>query len=117
MAYDEALANRIRFAVADIVGVAERKMFGGVCFTVDGHMAFGVQDRDLMVRVGPDDYSGALSRAQTRPMDFTGKPMKGYIYVSEAGLKRRDHLIRWVKQAANFVQTLPPKAKERAKSA
>ena len=115
LAYDDKLVNRVRVAIAGVPGVGERKMFGGVCFTVDGHMACGVQESDLMIRVGPENHASALSRAHARPMDFTGRPMRGYVYVSEAGHKRADQLRRWVGQGVDFVQTLPPKVKKVSK--
>jgi hypothetical protein len=72
-------------------------------------MACGVQNKELVIRVGPDNYNRALSRKYTRPMDFTGKPMTGYIYVSEAGYKRKADLAKWVNEGVEFVQTLPSK--------
>ena len=115
MAYDEKLVERIRQVVVDIPGLSERKMFGGLCFSVNGYMACGVQNKDLVVRVGPDDHANALSQKHTRPMDFTGKPMTGYIYVSEAGYKRKAELERWVLQGTDFVETLPPKKPKKKK--
>ena len=115
MSYDEKLVGRIREVVFDLPGLTERKMFGGLCFSVDGYMACGVQKKDLVVRVGPENREQALSRKHTRPMDFTGKPMTGYIYVSEAGYKRRADLERWVTQGVEFVKTLPPKKTKKKK--
>ena len=109
MAYDSTLAERIRNVLAGTPGLSEQKMFGGVCFSVNGYMACGVQEHDLVVRVGPDNHEHTLTRKHTRPMDFTGKPMAGYIYVSEAGYKRKADLGRWVLQGVRFVQSLPPK--------
>ena len=113
MAYDERLATRVRSVISGTAGVAETKMFGGLCFTVNGYMACGVQDSDLMVRVGAENYADALYRAHVRQMDFTGRPLKGYVYVAEAGHRRRDQLKRWVGLAVAFVETLPPKEKKR----
>ena len=76
MAYDEELAARIRTRMDDPLGVSERKMFGGIAFLVYGNMAVGVVGRDLMVRVGNDEYERALAEPFVRPMDFTGKPLK-----------------------------------------
>ena len=109
MACDEKLAQRIRDLTLGTPGLSERKMFGGVCFAINGYMACGVQKCDLVVRVGPQSHERALARNHTRPMDFTGKPMTGYIYVSEAGYKRKGDLERWISQGIAFVQTLPPK--------
>ena len=109
MAYDEKLVERIRDVVIGTPGLSERKMFGGLCFSINGYMVCGVQRKDLVVRVGSDNHVKALSRKYTRPMDFTGKPMTGYIYVSEARYKRNADLARWVNQGVEFVQSLPPK--------
>ncbi len=120
MAYDEKLVERIREVIFGMPGLSERKMFGGLCFSVNGYMACGVQKKDLVIRVGPQHHDRALSRKHTRPMDFTGKPMTGYIYVSEAGYKRKADLERWVSQGIEFVQTLPrkkPKTKKIRKTA
>lgn len=115
MAYDEKLVERIRELVFGMPGLSEKKMFGGLCFSVDGYMACGVQKKDLVVRVGPANHERALSRKHTRPMDFTGKPMTGYIYVSEAGYTRKADLERWVTQGVEFVKTLPPKKPKKKK--
>lgn len=109
MTYDEKLASRVRKVILGTPGLSERKMFGGLCFSVNGHMACGVQKKDLVIRVGPQHHERALMRKYTRPMDFTGKPMTGYVYVSEAGYKCRRDLENWVRQGIEFVQTLPPK--------
>lgn len=115
MAYDKKLHERIREVVFGMPGLSERKLFGGICFSVNGYMACGVQKKDLVIRVGPQHHDHALSRKHTRPMDFTGKPMTGYIYVSEAGYKRKADLERWVSQGIEFVQTLPPKMPKKKK--
>ena len=73
MAYSEALANRIRAVLKRNRGTGERQMFGGVCFTLNGHMVCGVVKDELMVRVGPDVYPKSLKRPNARPMDFTGR--------------------------------------------
>jgi TfoX/Sxy family transcriptional regulator of competence genes len=111
MAYDEELADRIRRAFGDRQGLAERKMFGGLCFTVNGHMAAGVVDDKLMLRVGPDQYEKVLALKHAAPMDFTGKPMKGMVYVDPAGCGTVTKVKPWVKRALTFVESLPPKKK------
>ncbi len=116
MAYDEKLVERIRGMVFGMPGLSERKMFGGVCFAVNGYMACGVQKKVLVVRVGPENDERALSRKHTRPMDFTGKPMRGYVYVSEPGYKRKADLERWISQGIEFVETLPPKKPKKNKA-
>lgn len=108
MAYDEALAERIRMAVVALSGVTERKMFGGLAFLREGRMFCGIVQNDLAVRVGPDRYDEALGEKFVRPMDFTGRPMTGYVYVSPPGLRTDAALQAWVDAAARFVATLPP---------
>ncbi|MFQ5458667.1 MAG: TfoX/Sxy family protein, partial [Myxococcota bacterium] len=87
MAYNEALAERVRGALARRRHISEKKMFGGIAFLVRGNMACGVVGRKLMVRVGPDAYEKALAHKDARKMDFTGRPMKGFLYVMPAGVK------------------------------
>jgi TfoX/Sxy family transcriptional regulator of competence genes len=109
MAYDEKLAQRIREVLERRRGISEKKMFGGLAFLVNGHMACGVQGDDLMVRVGPDDYESALRKTGARPMDFTGRPLKGMVYVGPRGHRRAASLRAWVEQGLSYVRSLPPK--------
>ena len=108
MAYDENLADRVRHVLAPEPGLTERKMFGGLAFMLDGHMCCGIVGDELMLRLGTEGAEAALSRAHVRPMDFTGKPMAGMVYVSQGGLKGVA-LRRWVERATAFAHTLPPK--------
>ena len=108
MAYDETLADRIRDAVEHRDGVSERKMFGGLAFMLEGHMFCGVVGDELMLRLGREQAEAALSRPHVRPMDFTGRPMAGMVFVAGEGL-RGPALRRWLDKAAAFVGTLPPK--------
>ena len=87
MAYDEGLAQRLRETYELIPKVVEKKMFGGLAFMVEGHMSCGVVDDTLMARVGPDQYDEALQEPHTRKMDFTGKPLKGFVYVAPEGFE------------------------------
>ena len=109
MAYDRMLAERIRSVLSSEPGVVERAMFGGLAFMVDGNMACGVVDGDLMVRVGPDAYHGALSRPHVRLMDFTHRPARGMVYVEPAGISNDAGLADWVGQGTRFARSLPPK--------
>jgi TfoX/Sxy family transcriptional regulator of competence genes len=109
MAYDEKLAERIRSALGDHPGVTEKKMFGGIAFLLDGSMFVGIVKNDLMVRVGPEAYEAALSELHVRPMDFTGRPMVGYVFVGPEGNKTVRSVAKWVKRGAEFVTTLPAK--------
>ncbi len=106
MAYDERLADRIRRAVGPRDDVSEKKMFGGVAFLLDGKMFCGIVGSDLMVRVGRERYEAALRKAHTRPMDFTGRPLPGYVYVSGAGC-RGASLANWIEQGAQYVAAMP----------
>jgi TfoX/Sxy family transcriptional regulator of competence genes len=99
MAYNENLATRIRTALQARDDVEERKMFGGITFMIAGRMACGVIHDDLMVKVGAEAYDGALAEPHTRPMDFTGRPMRGMVYVEPAGTASDADLERWVDRA------------------
>jgi TfoX/Sxy family transcriptional regulator of competence genes len=107
MSYDEKLADRIRRALGPRDDIEERKMFGGLAFLRDGRMFCGIAKYDLMVRVGPEGYEAALEKPHVRPMDFTGRPMKGYVFVAPAGRRTHAALRAWVNLSANFVGTLP----------
>ena len=107
MTYDDKLAERVRRVLPPSGDIVEKKMFGGLAFVLAGKMFVGIADTDLMVRVGPDAYEAALARPHVRPMDFTGRPLTGYIYVSTTGSRTDDAVARWVRQAMQFVRTLP----------
>jgi len=109
MAFDEAVARRVRKALAGPPDVVEKKMFGGVAFMVRGNMCCGVIGDRLMVRVGPAGYEAALSRPHSRAMDFTGKPMKGLVYVEPAGFASPRDLKTWIERAMEFTLSLPAK--------
>ena len=108
MAYDESLAERVREVMLGDPGLSERKMFGGLAFMLDGHMCCGIVGDELMLRLGADGADRALERPHVRPMDFTGRPMTGMVFVAPGGL-RGGALDRWVGEAATYVRTLPPK--------
>jgi hypothetical protein len=109
MAYDEVLADRVRAALAARQELSERKMFGGIAFMVGGNMAVGVIAEDLMVRLDPIDAEKALEEPHTRPMDFTGRPMKGMLFVDPEGTAADEDLAGWVEAGADFAASLPPK--------
>lgn len=115
MAYDEDLAARVRGVLSDREDVLERKMFGGIAFMVSGSMCCGIVGDDLMVRVGPDRYDEAVSHPHVRPMDFTGRPLKGMIYVAAAGLRSQRELGRWVSEGVAFVEQVPASRRAPAK--
>jgi len=112
VAYSEALAERIRAALAGTTGVSEKRMFGGIAFMLHGHMFVGVVDSTLMARVGLERYDAALAKPHVREMDFTGKPLRGYVYVDPAGLRTGKDLQAWTKKCVGFISTLPKKAKK-----
>lgn len=87
MAYDEALAERVRDLLSSRDTYSERKMFGGICFMLGGNMALGVVGDDLMVRLDREDAERALAEPHVRPMDFTGRPTKNMVYVDPAGIE------------------------------
>ncbi len=109
MSYDESVAERLREAFSTRHDVTEKKMFGGIAFMVSGNMCCGVVNDTLMVRVGSDQYAVALKKPHAREMDFTGKPMKGFVYVAPEGFESDDDLANWVNICLDFVATLPPK--------
>jgi hypothetical protein len=109
MAYDEGLAERIREMLDGRRGVVEKRMFGGLAFLIGGHMAVGIVRDDLMVRVGPVGYEAALREPHVRPMDFTGRPMRGLVFVGPAGYEADAALRAWVERGAAFAADLPAK--------
>jgi TfoX/Sxy family transcriptional regulator of competence genes len=112
VAYDEKLADRVRDILAGDPALSERKMFGGLAFMLDGNMCCGIVDDRLMLRLGADLAEQALERTHVHPMDFTGRPMTGMVYVAPEGA-RGEALRCWVEQAADFARTLPPKRASR----
>jgi TfoX/Sxy family transcriptional regulator of competence genes len=111
MAFNEQLAERIRKQIGDGPGITERRMFGGIAFMLNGNMICGITREDLMVRVGPDRFEEALARPGARPMDFTGRPMKGMIFVSAEGCETDGQLREWVEQTLEYARSLPAKTK------
>ena len=111
MAYDEDLADRMRILLANRANIVEKKMFGGLAFMLNDYMFVGVNDDRLMARVGPDNYEAALDKPHARIMDFTGRPLTGYVYIEAPGIETDEALNYWVDLCAAFVLTLPPKKK------
>jgi len=109
MAFDEMLAERVRRALAGRRGVVEKRMFGGLAFMLRGNMCCGVLGHDLVVRVGPPAHETELKRPHARVMDFTHRPMKGYLYVAPKGVATAASLRARLKPALAFVATLPRK--------
>ena len=109
MAFSEALAERIRQALARKRGVEAKKMFGGVGFLLNGNILVGVWKDSLIVRLGPDEGDEALLEPHVRAFDITGRPMKGWVLVEPEGVKGDDQLAGWIQRAVKFVRTLPAK--------
>lgn len=109
MAYDEGMSERIRDCLADVDGVTERKMFGGLAFMVFGNMACGQHNEDLMVRVGPDAYEEALALPGASKMEFTGKGMRGFVDVEAEAVAGDKALCEWVMRGVEYARSLPPK--------
>jgi TfoX/Sxy family transcriptional regulator of competence genes len=108
MAYDERLAARVRVCLNGRAGITERKMFGGLAFLLDGKMTVGVLGDELVVRAGAERYARALASKHARPMDFTGRPMTGMVYVSPAGIARGPALKRWVDMGVAAAEAARP---------
>ncbi|MEW6683381.1 MAG: TfoX/Sxy family protein [Nitrospirota bacterium] len=106
MAYDELLAERVRRVVGPRPDVTEKKMFGGVAFLLKGKMFCGIIKHDLVARIGPERYEAALGEAHVRPMDFTGRPMRGYVFVGPGGSRTEKAVKKWVERGTTFVATL-----------
>lgn len=109
MAYDEGVAERIREVFEGRHDIVEKKMFGGIAFMHSGNMCCGIVDDMLMARVGPDAYEEALQRPGAREMDFTGKSLKGFVYVEAEGFAEDDELRDWLALCEAFTAALPAK--------
>lgn len=112
MAYDEEMAERVRKQLQGRdIAWDEKRMMGGLCFMVDEKMLVGVSEDRLMVRLDPEDYESMLAKPGAEPMDFTGRPMKGFLWVFEEGIRSPTELGFWIKAALDF----NPRAKASAK--
>lgn len=109
MAYNEALAARLRKLLDGEGPISERKMFGGLAFMLAGTMVCGVMGDEMMARVGPERYDTALATPGARPMDFTGRPMKGMVTITGVVLATDEGLRGWLDQALDYARSLPAK--------
>ena len=119
MAYDEPLANRIRQVFDTRNDITERKMFGGLAFLYRGRMCCGIVGSDLMVRVPDDEFDAVMRGRHVRPMDFTGKPLRGFVYISPPGFRTAAALRTWVSRGERVAQekaTGPTKRRQRRKT-
>ena len=110
MDYDEDLAGRVRRILSRHKALTEIKMFGGLCWTIRGNMACGVLNDELVLRVDPDKAPAYLREPHARPMDFTGRPMKNFLYVARKACSTPAGLRKWVKRSVNYALSLKPKA-------
>lgn len=114
MAYNEQLAERIRELLQNEPDVVEKKMFGGLCFMVNGKMTVGLAKEELMMRVLDERYHEVLEMPHAREMDFTGRALKGFIYVDDEGIRTTKQLKSWIDLALEFAYKGPaPKKKKK----
>jgi TfoX/Sxy family transcriptional regulator of competence genes len=110
VAYDTELVERIRELLASEHGVDEKRMFGGLAFLVNGHMAVAASGQGgLLVRVPPDETDKLLDRAHVSPMVMAGREARGWLRVDSDGVKTKRQLQSWVTRGLNHVHSLPPK--------
>lgn len=109
MSYDHALAERVRTELSAVPGIAERRMFGGLSFLVNGNMCCGLLEDRLVLRLGTAGVRAAVLREHTSPMDFTGRPLQSMVYVSAAGIASDHALRRWLQEAVGYAAALPAK--------
>jgi TfoX/Sxy family transcriptional regulator of competence genes len=109
MVYSHALAERVFQALRTHRGIAEKKLFGGVGFFLNGNLLVCVWQQSLIVRLGPEQATKALNQDHVREFDVTGRPMKGWIMVEPDGLDSDKQLAEWIDRALEFVETLPVK--------
>jgi hypothetical protein len=108
MTYNEALANRVRALAGGVDGLVEKKMFGGLAFLVQGNMSVGIHGDELIVRIEPSETSAALEEAGVRLFDITGRPMRGWLMVSQPALAD-NRLAPWVERGIAYARSLPSK--------
>ncbi len=110
MAYDDDLAARIRALLSGAPGVAEKRMFGGLAFLVDGNLSVAASGRGgLMVRVDPDEAAALLAEPHARPFEMRGRAVQGWLRVDEEGLRSEGQLEPWVTRGVAYARSLPPK--------
>jgi TfoX/Sxy family transcriptional regulator of competence genes len=110
MAYDEDLAGRIRELVGGVKGVEEKRMFGGLAFLINGNMSVAASGKGgLMVRVPQEETADLLKREHTEPMVMAGRETRGWLRVSDDGIKTKRQLQAWVTRGVDYARSLPPK--------
>ena len=116
MVSNEQLNDKIR-ALIKHRKLSEKKMFGGMAFLLNGNMCFGTLKDDLIIRVGLERYKEALAMPHARPMDFTGRPIKGFVYVDQKGWSKDATLKKWLDMGIDYASSLPKKAAKQRKAA
>jgi len=109
VAYDEALAERVKSLIAGREAVVERKMFGGIAWMLSGNMAVGVLGDELLVRLDPEDADRALAEPHVRQFEMGGRASRGFVLVGDEAIASDDGLARWVDAGADYASSLPPK--------
>ena len=114
MAYDEKLADRVRERIAEThTNIEEKKMFGGLCFMVNNKMCVGVEKERLMLRIDPAKYDEVMEKEGCTPMDFTGKVMKGFVFVDADVVKTKKQLNYWIDLALDYNKIAPASKKKK----
>lgn len=113
MAYSERLANKIRERLADLPNLEEKEMMGGLTFMYNNKMCVGIIKDELMCRIDPGIYETALEKNGCRPMDFTGRPMKGWVIINEEGMKNKKDFDYWIDLALDFNKSAKPYKKKK----
>ena len=109
MAFDEALASRVREQLAHRIGLVEKKMFGGLAFLINGNMSVGIHGDELIVRIDPEATDAALREPGVRLFDITGRPMKGWLLVGGTAVAEPKSLGKWVRRGVEYASSLPRK--------
>ena len=115
MAFDEKLGDRIREALVEINNVEEKKMMGGLTFMVNDKMCLGIVKDELMVRLDPEIHEAAIKRKGCRTMDFTKRPMRGFVFVSQEGIKNENDFQYWVDVALDYNKNAKATKKKKSK--
>jgi TfoX/Sxy family transcriptional regulator of competence genes len=115
MSYNQNLAEKIRHHLIDIPNLEEKEMFGGIAFMVNGKMCVGLIKDDMMCRMDPDLYADVLERNGCREMDFTGRPMKGWVLIEESGFSRAADFHYWIQLALDYNSKAKKSVKKKIK--
>jgi TfoX/Sxy family transcriptional regulator of competence genes len=114
MAYNEKLADRVRERISEThQRIEEKKMFGGLCFMVNDKMCVGVEKERLMLRIDPEKFDEVIEKDGCKPMDFTGKPMKGFVFVDNEVLRTKKQLDYWIDLALEYNKMAKPSKKKK----